>query len=273
MFKIGDFSRLCRVSVSTLRYYADMGLLPPAQVDEFTGYRYFSLEQLPRLHRILALRDLNLSLEQIAQLLDENLDVAEMRGMLRLKRVEIEQCIAEEQARLDRVAARLEQIDQEGNMSAHEVVLKPVEPQRVMALRTIIPKPEDVATLFMAAYPALMQRGIQPSSAPFTMFYDPEFKQENMDVEIAFPVASSVTEPITLEDGRAFRIYDLEGIHAASLVYEGGFDSLEEPYTAIGRWIENNGFQISGVPREIYLRPPSQGTPPLTEIQYPVKKA
>ena len=69
MFKIGDFSRLSQVSVKTLRYYADLGMFEPVHIDQFSGYRYFSIEQLPRLNRILALKDLGLSLEQISRLL------------------------------------------------------------------------------------------------------------------------------------------------------------------------------------------------------------
>jgi DNA-binding transcriptional MerR regulator len=112
MFKIGEFSRISRVSVKTLRYYDGIGLLTPARVDLFTGYRYYSADQLPRLNRILALKDLGLSLEQIAALLDDDLPPAEIRGMLRLKRVEIQQHLEEEQARLARVEARLKQIEQ-----------------------------------------------------------------------------------------------------------------------------------------------------------------
>ena len=79
MIKIGDFSKLSLVSVRTLRYYEEMGLLAPIQVDRFTGYRYYSFDQLPRLNRILALKDLGFSLEQIAQMLDEGLPPAQIR--------------------------------------------------------------------------------------------------------------------------------------------------------------------------------------------------
>src|SRR5512143_322161 len=116
MFKIGDFSKLSQVSVKALRYYDELGLLKPVEVDRFTGYRYYSADQLPRLHRILALKDLGLSLEQIAQLLDDDLPAAQLRGMLRLKQVELRAQMQEEQARLARVAARLNQIEQEGKM-------------------------------------------------------------------------------------------------------------------------------------------------------------
>ncbi len=274
MFKIGDFSKVCRIPVSTLRYYADVGLLPPAQIDPFTGYRYYSFDQLPRLYRILALKDLNLTLEQIRQALDENLGLDEMRGMLRMRQAEIEQHIAEEQARLARVAARIKQIEQENNaMAQYDVILKAVEPLHVMALRSVIPTPEGVAHILMAAFPMLVSRGIQPNGAPFMMYHDTEFKGQDIDVEVAFPVSEAISEPITLEDGRAFRIYDLPGATVASVVYEGSYDALETPYTAIGHWIETNGYHISGAPREIYLRAPEEGVLPLTEIQYPVEKA
>jgi len=89
MIKIGDFSNLAHVSIKTLHHYDDMGLLKPAHIDRFSGYRYYTIQQLATLNRILALKDLGLSLEQVAQLLDDDISPAEMRGMLRLKRMEL----------------------------------------------------------------------------------------------------------------------------------------------------------------------------------------
>jgi len=91
--------------VKALRYYDQIGLLKPASVDRFTDYRYYSFEQLPRLNRILALKDLGFSLEQIARLLDEGLSPAQLRGMLRLRQAEIRQQVKEDQERLVRVEA------------------------------------------------------------------------------------------------------------------------------------------------------------------------
>jgi DNA-binding transcriptional MerR regulator len=115
MFKIGEFSRFSQVTVKTLRHYDKIGLLKPAEVDRFTGYRYYSASQLPRLNRILALKDLGLSLDQIAQLLEGDLSPDQIRGMLRLKQVEIQQQMQEEQVRLARVEWRLKQIEREEN--------------------------------------------------------------------------------------------------------------------------------------------------------------
>src|SRR5918998_3626456 len=103
MFRIGHFAKLSQVSVKTLRYYDERGLLRPMHTDLDTGYRYYSAEQFPRLNRILALKGMGLSLEQIASLLEDGLPAAELRGMLRLKQVELQQRIEDEQARLAQV--------------------------------------------------------------------------------------------------------------------------------------------------------------------------
>src|SRR3990172_9888415 len=94
VIKIGDFSKLSRVSIKTLRYYDEMGLLKPVEVDRLTGYRYYEYDQLPLLYRILALKDLGFSLEEIGRLLEEDLSAEQMRGMLRLRRSEIRQRVA-----------------------------------------------------------------------------------------------------------------------------------------------------------------------------------
>src|SRR5512140_84267 len=111
MIKIGDFSKLAHVSVKTLHHYDELGLLTPAHVDRYSGYRYYALDQLAVLNRILALKDLGLSLDQITQLLHEDLSIAEMRGMLRLKQMELASQVAEEQAALiARVTAASEEL-------------------------------------------------------------------------------------------------------------------------------------------------------------------
>jgi DNA-binding transcriptional MerR regulator len=135
MLKIGDFSRLGQVSIDTLRHYDTLGLLKPAEVDPSTGYRYYAYQQLGRLHRILALKDIGLSLEQIAPMLEGDVSAEQLKGMLKLKRVEIAEHIDTEHERLARVEARLKQIEIESSFSAHDVILKDVRPQLVASIR------------------------------------------------------------------------------------------------------------------------------------------
>src|SRR5690349_19664882 len=104
-FKIGDFSQLGQVSVRTLRLYDQLDLIKPAETDQWTGYRYYTLDQLPRLHRILALKDLGLSLDQIAQLLKNDLPVKQMREMLLQKQTELAQQLTDMQTQMRRVQA------------------------------------------------------------------------------------------------------------------------------------------------------------------------
>ena len=89
MFKIGDFSKIAQIPVSQLRYYADIGLFEPDHVDPFSSYRYYSAAQLPELNRILVLKDLGMTLDQIRRSLSSGIGVEEVRGMLHLHKAKI----------------------------------------------------------------------------------------------------------------------------------------------------------------------------------------
>ncbi len=273
MFKIGDFSKICRVPASALRYYANIGLFEANYIDPATGYRYYTYDQLPRLNRILALKDLGLSLDQITLLLNEEVSAEELRGMLRMKQAEIEQHIDEEQERLIRVAARLHQIEQEGKMPDQEVVLKSIEPQHVLSIRENAPTPVYVGTLLREAAEAIMSKGIMPVAPPYTIFHDDEFKQANMDIEIVLPVDKSVTSDIALNDNRRLSIRELPTLPlVASLIHTSGYDSLDESYATLGQWINANGYRIAGKAHEIYLKPMADDGTTATEILFPVAK-
>ncbi len=272
MFKIGDFSKLSRVSVKTLRYYDERGLLKPVTIDRFTGYRYYSADQLPRLNRILSLKDLGLSLEQIALLLDQELPTAQLRGMLRLKQVELTQQVEEGRARLARVEARLRQIEQEGRMPVYEVILKQVPPLRVAAIRETIPTYSEQGPLWNELYAYLGQQHLQVNGPCLAIYHDHEYCERDVDAEICQPVDAPVT------DGR-IKIYDLPEVETmASVVHHGSFDTLNQAYDALTIWIQANGYRINGADREIYLH---TGNGPIrqddaayvTEIQFPVEKA
>ncbi|MGH7623094.1 MAG: phosphoribosylaminoimidazolesuccinocarboxamide synthase, partial [Gemmatimonadaceae bacterium] len=168
MLKIGDFARLSHVPVKTLRYYDDLGLITPERVDEFTGYRYYSLDQLPRLNRLLALKDLGFSLDQIARVLNEGVSHGQLRGMLMLKRAEVEDRLSQEQRRLDRIEARLKDIEQEDTMpesTATPVLIESPLPNR--AYRGKVRDTYDlgdrlliVATDRISAYDTVLSTGI-----------------------------------------------------------------------------------------------------------------
>ena len=273
MFRIGEFSKLCRVPVSALRYYSDIGLLEPAHIDPFTNYRYYSAEQLPHLNRILALRDLGLSLDQIKLVLDDDITADELRGMLRLRQVEIQQQMQEAQARLDRVRARVEQIDMEGKMPEQEVVLKSIESVHCLAIREIVAEPKAVGSVIEESYGAIMPRGITPAGQPMTIYHDPEFKPADLDIEFVFPVGDSVTDSVPLSGDRQLTPKDLPVIEtAATTIHKGDYATLDQSYGMIASWIEANGYKVAGPPREVYLTAPGDAAGQLTEIQFPIEK-
>ncbi|MBI4787857.1 MAG: MerR family transcriptional regulator [Chloroflexi bacterium] len=248
MFRIGDFSKLSQVSVKTLRYYDELGLLKPVEVDRFTNYRYYSADQLPRLNRILALKDLGLSLDEIAQLLDDELPAAQIRGMLRLKQVEARERVQDEQARLARVEARLRQIEQEGKMPTYDVVVKRVEPLLVASVRDVIPSYDAQGQLWGELDGFLSRRHAHPVGPCLTLYHDTEFKERDVDVEVCEPLGDELPR-----EGRV-NVYTLPGVESmACVLHLGGFANVGQAYSALTSWIQANGYRIIGPNREVYL--------------------
>src|SRR5215471_3524608 len=123
MYGIGLVARLAQVSVRTLRHYDDLGLLKPSHVDPLTGYRHYAPEQVLRLHRILVLRDLGVPLSEIGRLLDDDVTVEQLRGILRLRQAEARAQLDQQTQQLTRVETRLAQLAEEP-MAAYEVIVK-----------------------------------------------------------------------------------------------------------------------------------------------------
>ncbi|MFF7228932.1 MerR family transcriptional regulator [Streptomyces sioyaensis] len=160
MFTIGDFARYGRVSARMLRHYDALGLLRPARTDPDSGYRYYEAAQLARLNRIIALKDLGFSLQQVGAILAEEVSVPELRGMLRLRRAELEAALTAAGARLAQVEARLRTIESEGRMSADDVVVKRTGTVLLAELTGIAASygPEDIGPVIQPLYTELCRR-------------------------------------------------------------------------------------------------------------------
>lgn len=271
MLKIGEFSKLAQVSVKTLRYYDELGLLRPEWVDRFTGYRYYSLQQLPRLNRLLVLRELGFPLAQIERLLREDLSAGELQRLLQLRQAEIAHQVAAEQARLARVAARLRQIEQEGRQPRYEVLVKPVPPRLVAGICDTVTGYRDIAGLIGELRRYLTGRGIAPD--PLTpclaIYYDAEYRDRGVDVEVAAPVTGRLRG-----DGRV-TVHELPGCPtAASVIHTGSYDRIPAAYRALAAWTQANGFRGSGPNREVYLQGFEAKPDPnslVIELQLPVQ--
>lgn len=280
MYKVGDFSKISRVSAKALRYYDERGLLKPSYVDDATGYRYYSIEQLPRLNRILVLKELGLSLEQIGVILDAQVSHLEMRGMLRLKQAELHQQIELTQLRLSRVERRLKQIEQEDSLLAYDIVLKNIDPQMIISAREIVPFPDKIAerciALTCAVVEAMQHSTIRPLGLWGTIYHDVAdelYTHKPTDVEVATIVDSSSLEKYAHWHHKQIHIRELSGSPSmACLVHTGDYQGLWDAYAAILLWIATNSYQVVGPCRIFYLRQVRERDNPVSEIQIPVTK-
>lgn len=267
MFKIGEFSALTRVPVKTLRYYDELGLLRPVRIDPESGYRFYAASQLPRLHRILALKDLGFPLDRIAQALDKGINADTLRGMLMLRQAEQEERLRDESDRLTRLKALLRLIGQEG-IRAGEVVVKDAIPQQIASIRAVIATYRDVGSLFEQLY-----RTIGPLASPglpLAVWHDAEYKERHVDVEAGVYLRQPIQAP------KPVSVRELPGATVASIVHHGAFNRISEAYLAILHWIDANGFRQAGPMRELFLHvalPASRDDETnVTEIQIPVAR-
>jgi DNA-binding transcriptional MerR regulator len=271
VLKIGEFARVAQVSLATLRHYEKSGLLKPIVLDPDTGYRYYSLDQLPRLNRILALKDLGFALERIAQILEEELPLEQLRGMLMLKQAQTQQMIDVEQARLTRIAARLRQIEQEGKMPAYEVILKQVEALLVASCREIVPITEIYGQLYKKIAAYLEQQHVQPGQPALLLLHS---RSEQHDDGLYIDAEAAIPLPATLPGNTQITIQTLAGGLIASTVHTGNDLFLGQAHVALHRWMKDNGYQLAGAPRQVRLRCGEQmaSSQYVTEVQFPVEK-
>jgi DNA-binding transcriptional MerR regulator len=274
MFKIGEFSKIAQVPGSVLRYYDQIGLLKPAQIDQWTGYRYYSASQLPRLHRILALKELGLSLEQIAQLLDDEFSTHELRGMLTLRKAQVEQAVSEEMARLRQIEARLQFIESP-HQPSFDIVLKNVPSQRYLSMREVLPNVDAALEIMQDLFETLPARLGASALGHFTTVVHSETLETNrLDIEMGVVLVNTEAFSVNLSQERVLKATTLPAIEMmAATVQVGGFENNCRSYGAIGLWIEENGYTIAGPGREVLIKPARLLAQDelVTEIQFPVQ--
>ena len=275
MFKIGDFSKIAQTPVSQLRYYADIGLFEPEEVDPFTGYRYYSAKQLPKINRILALKDLGLTLDQVRQALSDDISAEEVRGMLRMRKAKIEQTLQDEIQRLRAVEARLRQIEDAESGLAEEVVLKPVPAQKFLALRETFPIMTDTLPIVQDMLKILPDRFGPRLGYMTAIMHSSGFRFEDVDLEFGFAIDAESDTSVRLPNDRVLAVRELPAVETmATVARVGPFQNNCLSYAALGGWVESNGYTFAGAGREVFLHPPCTGSEDdiVVEIQVPVHK-
>ncbi len=273
MYKIGEFSKIAQVSIRLLRYYDEIDLFKPDEIDPATGYRYYRAQQLEALNRILALRDLGLALEQIVLLIHDDISPEAIRGMLMLKKAQLHQTITEEMARLRNVEFRLNQLEHTDWQTAVDVVVKAVPAKSFLAIRHVCPSYNVLLDLFQATRQLHSQTNLHRLALHVCVNHSTALEPDSIDIEMGFAFETLVTSSALAVPGFGpLEWRELPEVVQMVTAIHHGDRSEHLVYNALGIWIEANGYRIAGPEREVFheIGLPDHPEKNIIEIQIPV---
>jgi DNA-binding transcriptional MerR regulator len=269
MFKIGDFSRLAKVSVRMLRYYDELGLLKPAEVDRFTGYRFYTTSQISHLNKIIKLRDMGFNMSEITAVLNEQND-AVLLARLQSKKQQIEEAISCDMERIKDIEQLIGSIGKEIVSMNYDVIIKSIPSCKVVSLRGVIPAYDREGELWGRLGEFMGRNRINCSGPNFAMYHDGEYKESDVDVEVAACIENLE------EDREGFTFREVEAVDSmASLMVPGSFRNIDSAFRGLAEWLEDNRYEMTGITRQVCHRGPwneDKEENYLTEIQIPVNK-
>jgi DNA-binding transcriptional MerR regulator len=272
MFKIGEFSKLTQVSIRMLRYYDENDLLKPAQTDPFSGYRLYSVEQIPRLQKIIFLRDIGYTVAEIRLALD-HWSGNFIADQLRNKQIEVRRLFEQEREKLSKIETALESIKKDEIDIRYNFIIKQIPSYPVISLRRVIPNYFCEEMLWQELTALIKERKtvLPITQQCFAVYHDNEFKEADVDVEVCVVVATAVdvVEPLR------FRITEAVEMMASTMVY-GPYKNISTAYRSLAYWLtEHAGYGMKGKNRQICHRGPWNEEDPahyLTEIQIELEK-
>lgn len=271
MLKIGDFSKLSRISIRMLRHYNELGLLVPMTVDDFTGYRYYSETQLPLAERIQTLKNLGFRLSIIKEILEKYEDAQEMEHFLLVKKLELEEESKELQQKLQLLDSTIHCLRKDGNLMNYNVTLKTLPERYVASVRQVIPNYSSEGILWELLNKEIASQNVQQKNPCYglAIFHDEGYKESDVDVEIQISVSGNYT------DTEHVTFKTVAPIQIASATYKGSYEQITKVNAAVANWIQENGYSFYGNSFCIYHVSPHDASSPeelVTEVCYPVKK-
>jgi DNA-binding transcriptional MerR regulator len=256
MFRIGDFSRIARVSARLLRFYDELGLFVPAHADEHTGYRYYTIAQLADLNRILVLKELGFNLDQVRDILRAKVAPAELRNMLVLRRNDVEKTLATEARRLQQIETRIAQLETDGSLSADDVVVRTEPSHEILSLRRIVPSFAAARSL-IPELRELARPALPRNAAPtlLAIAHSPDFEQDEIDVEFGYVIDGLA---VGAAPANALTRRTLEPVARMATCVRVGLPEDAHLVTAkIGRYLAASGESLAGASREVFLQIPN----------------
>lgn len=268
MFRIGEFSKLTQVSIRMLRYYDEVGLLKAAEVDKWTGHRMYSVDQIPRLNRIIYLRDSGFNVSEIILALE--MDDCLLLKCLGQKQLEIEQTIKNEQEKIRKIALAKNEIRENKGELHYNISIKAIPKYHVLSLRKIVPTYYSEGDLWNELSAFAKKQKIEISNHTFSVYHDTEYKEQNVDIELCVPVSKLCKDIAPF----CFRTIEPVPIMACTMVY-GDFSNIKGAYLAFAEWLQKNSkYRLSIPTRQIVHRGAWNEKNPtkyLTEIQIPLE--
>lgn len=263
MLSIGAFAQIGQVTHRMLRHWDTAGLLVPAHVDEFSGYRSYDPSQLERVHRIVALRQLGFGLDDISSILDRGVDAERIASLLRIRRAEVEQEHRVAAGRLVDVERRLHLIEKEKQMSQIETVEKPLPAVRLAALCTTVADQSAVADFVGPSFDAIAEI-IGDDSSLATPIAQYEMLDDGLRVIVGYAYGGASRS--------GFEIIELQAAEAAVCgIHLGSMEHISESWQAIHAEIIARGLAPAGACRELYVRAETEDQSDwVTELQQPV---
>lgn len=271
MLKIGDFSRLSRVSIRMLRHYDEIGLLRPATIDPMTGYRYYTEAQLRTATQIRSLREMGLGLTAIAEALCHGDDPALLARLLDEQEVALRARAAEVTHQLRLLDTARTRLRKDGTPMKYLVSLKTIPERQVASLRMTLPAydAEGLAWSVLTEETAPLNLIPDDPCLCCVLYHDDGFKEHDVDVELQKTVRGHYADTAHVRFKRE------PAVTVASTVHNGSYPGLDDAMRAVADWICQNGYELSGTPFNIYHVSPHEtqdASSFVTEICYPVRR-
>ncbi len=274
MFTVGEFAKLAQVSKRLLRYYDEIDLFKPIKVDGVKGFRMYSAEQLSELNRILALKELGLSLDQIRRAIHTQVSTDEIQGMLLMKKTEIEQQLEAELQRIRKIEARLQIIRDSEEDKPLNVIIKKLPALPVLSARHTLDSFEDALELHHYIHHQLHNKAIY--GLGYCICHSEFDTEQKLDMEMGCALETKHRTSIILSNGLKMEFKHLPAVEMmATTVVTGALETLRRGYVDIARWSERNNYRPISLIRELTLQSPlkADGSDMITEIQIPIEPA
>ena len=270
MLKIGEFSKLSRVSVRMLRHYDEIGLLKPARIDRFTDYRYYREDQLPTAGRIAALKDMGFSLSDIVRILETGDDRERLESFFTQRQAELTALAQDTARKLTLLDAARKRLRKEEHMR-YDVTIRTIPQRYAATVRMTIPRYEDEGMVWGILMEETCRMNLIPADPCLcaVSFLDGEYKEENVEVMAWKTVKGSYP------DTKHVKFQTLPQVTCASCTFKGSYAQTTDVYAAVVSWMEENGYEPDGPMINIYHVSPHETTNPdqfVTEVCYPVKR-